>query len=163
GPTAEPIALSATFRALARPGVAVPGDSALLYNFGFFILLAYRPFPVASTAAKMGLEDFAAMGLGYVCFGWGTSVPITSVLAAPLLTQRIGRRGSLIVTLIGLAVLLAVMSFDVESVIGISVGVVSAALLLALRSPVFSESAMGVSAVPRPVASGTYARGRCVV
>src|SRR5699024_203501 len=46
GPTAEPIALSATFRDLARPGVAVLGVSALLYNFGFFILLAYSPFPV---------------------------------------------------------------------------------------------------------------------
>src|SRR5690625_6607810 len=52
GPTAEPIALSATFRALARPGVPVLGVSALLYNFRFFILLAYRSRPAAAAAAK---------------------------------------------------------------------------------------------------------------
>jgi ACDE family multidrug resistance protein len=101
GPTAEPIALSATFRALARPGVAVLGVSALLYNFSFFILLAYSPFPVEAAAAKMGIEDFGAMGLGYVFFGWGICVAVTSVFGAPLLTKRMGRRRSLIVTLIG--------------------------------------------------------------
>src|SRR5699024_11222965 len=128
-PTPAPLAPSATSRALARPGAAVLGVSALLYNFGFFILLAYSPFPVEASAAKMGIEDVVAMGLGYVFFGWGICVAITSVFGAPLLTKRMGRRRSLIVTLIGLAVLLAVMSFLVESFTGIIVCVVIAGLL----------------------------------
>src|SRR5699024_9323972 len=138
GPTAEPIALSATFRALARPGVAVLGVSALLYNFSFFILLAYSPFPVQAAAAKMGIEEFGAMGRGYVFCGWGICVAIASVFGAPLLTKRMGRRRSLMVTLSGLAVLLAVMSVIVESFIGIIICVVIADMLLGMLNNNFT-------------------------
>ncbi|WP_181274949.1 MFS transporter [Brevibacterium oceani] len=162
GASAEPIKLSATFRALARPGVAVLGISALMYNFGFFILLAYSPFPVEEAAAKMGIENFGAMGLGYVFFGWGICVAITSVFGAPLLTKRMGRRRSLVVTLIALAVLLGVMSFLVESLTGLIICIVIAGMLLGVLNTVFTESAMEVSDLPRPVASGTYSGVRFV-
>ena len=158
----EPIKLSATFRALARPGVLVLGIAALLYNFGFFILLAYSPFPVEAAAAKAGIEDFGAMGLGYVFFGWGMCVAITSVFGAPLLTKRLGRRRSLVVSLIALAVLLAVMGFLVESFTGIIVSVIVAGLILGVLNTVFTESAMEVSDLPRPVASGTYSGVRFI-
>lgn len=158
----EPIKLSATFRALARPGVAVLGVSALLYNFGFFILLAYSPFPVEAAAEKMGIENFGAMGLGYVFFGWGMCVAITSVFGAPLLTKRLGRRRSLVITLIALAVLLFVMAFLVESFVGIIVCVIAAGLILGVLNTVFTESAMEVSDLPRPVASGTYSGVRFI-
>lgn len=162
GAAAEPIRLSATFRALARPGVAILGVSALLYNFGFFILLAYSPFPVEAAAAKLGMEDFGAMGLGYVFFGWGICVAITSVFGAPVLTKRMGRRRSLIVTLVALAVLLGVMSFLVESLAGIIVCIIVAGMLLGVLNTVFTESAMEVSDLPRPVASGTYSGVRFI-
>lgn len=158
----EPIKLSATFRALARPGVLVLGIAALLYNFGFFILLAYSPFPVEAAAAKAGIEDFGAMGLGYVFFGWGMCVAITSVFGAPLLTKRLGRRRSLVVALIALAALLAVMGFLVESFVGIIVCVIVAGLILGVLNTVFTESAMEVSDLPRPVASGTYSGVRFI-
>ena len=158
----EPIRLSATFRALARPGVLVLGVAALLYNFGFFILLAYSPFPVEAAAAKMGIEDFGAMGLGWVFFGWGLCVAITSVFVAPLLTKRLGRRRSLVVTLIALAVLLFVMAFLVESFVGIIVCIVVAGMILGVLNTVFTESAMEVSDLPRPVASGTYSGVRFI-
>ncbi|AZL14312.1 MFS transporter [Brevibacterium aurantiacum] len=158
----EPIKLSATFRALARPGVLVLGIAALLYNFGFFILLAYSPFPVEAAAAKAGIEDFGAMGLGYVFFGWGMCVAITSVFGAPLLTKRIGRRRSLVVALIALAVLLAVMGFLVESFVGIIICVILAGLVLGVLNTVFTESAMEASDLPRPVASGTYSGVRFI-
>jgi ACDE family multidrug resistance protein len=162
GASAEPIKLSATFKALARPGVAILGVSALFYNFGFFILLAYSPFPVEAAAAKMGIENFGAMGLGYVFFGWGICVAVTSVFLAPALTKRMGRRTTLIVTLVGLAVLLGVMSFLVESFVGIIVCVVIAGMLLGVLNTVFTESAMEVSDLPRPVASGTYSGVRFI-
>ncbi|TSI19733.1 MFS transporter [Brevibacterium aurantiacum] len=158
----EPIKLSATFRALARPGVLVLGIAALLYNFGFFILLAYSPFPVEAAAATAGIEDFGAMGLGYVFFGWGMCVAITSVFGAPLLTKRIGRRRSLVVALIALAVLLAVMGILVKSFVGIIVCVIVAGLILGVLNTVFTESAMEVSDLPRPVASGTYSGVRFI-
>lgn len=158
----EPIKLSATFRALARPGICVLGIAALLYNFGFFILLAYSPFPVEAAAEKMGIENFGAMGLGYVFFGWGMCVAITSVFGAPILTKRMGRRRSLVVALTGLAVLLAVMGFLVESFVGIIVCVIAAGLILGVLNTVFTESAMEATDLPRPVASGTYSGVRFI-
>ncbi|GAA1862246.1 MFS transporter [Brevibacterium marinum] len=158
----EPIRLGATFRALARPGICVLGIAALLYNFGFFILLAYSPFPVEAAAAKMGIEDFGAMGLGYVFFGWGICVAITSVFGAPILTKRMGRRRSLVVSLVALAVLLAVMAFLVDSFVGIIICVIVAGLILGVLNTVFTESAMEATDLPRPVASGTYSGVRFI-
>ncbi|WP_309133327.1 MFS transporter, partial [Brevibacterium sp.] len=152
----EHVKLSATFRALAHPGICTLGIAALLYNFGFFVLLAYSPFPVEAAARAKGIEDFGAMGLGWVFFGWGVCLAITSVFGAPLLTKRIGRRRSLVVTLIVLAALLAAMAFLVESFVGIIVCVIAAGLLLGVLNTVFTESVMEVSELPRPVASGTY-------
>ncbi|MDN5737528.1 MAG: MFS transporter [Brevibacterium aurantiacum] len=158
----EPIKLSATFRALAHPGILALGISALLYNFGFFIILAYSPFPVEAAAAKMGIENFGAMGLGFVFFGWGISVAITSVFGAPILTKRIGRRRTLVATLIALAAILVVMSFIVESFVGIIICVILAGLVLGVLNTVFTESAMEASDLPRPVASGTYSGVRFI-
>lgn len=152
----ERIGLGATFRALAHPGIATLGIAALLYNFGFFVLLAYSPFPVEAAAHARGMEDFGAMGLGWVFFGWGVCLAVTSVFGAPLLTKRIGRRRSLVLTLVLLAALLAAMAFLVESFVGIIVCVIAAGLLLGVLNTVFTESVMEVSELPRPVASGTY-------
>ncbi len=153
---ADHVKLSATFRALAHPGICTLGISALLYNFGFFVLLAYSPFPVEAAAHRLGLEDFGAMGLGWVFFGWGVCLAVTSVFGAPLLTKRMGRRRSLVLTLILLAALLVAMAFLVESFVGIIVCVIAAGLLLGVLNTVFTESVMEVSELPRPVASGTY-------
>lgn len=154
--SAQPVRLSATFKALAHPGVGIVAVAALLYNFGFFILLAYSPFPVEAAAAKAGIEDFGAMGLGYVFFGWGICLAITSVFGAPLLTKRFGRRTSLIIALVVLAALMVTMSFLVVSFVGLIVCVIVAGLVLGVLNTVFTESAMEVSDLPRPVASGSY-------
>jgi ACDE family multidrug resistance protein len=54
------------------------------------------------------------------------------------------------------------MSVIVESFIGIIICVVIAGLLLGLLNTVFTESAMEVSDLPRPVASGTYSGVRFI-
>ena len=54
-------------------GLLIAGLVALFYNFGFFTLLAYTPFPL-----HMG-----AHALGLVFFGWGLMVAVFSVFAAP--------------------------------------------------------------------------------
>ena len=55
--------------------------AALFYNIGFFVLLAYTPYPLG----------FGAMGIGLTFFGWGVGLAITSVWVAPLLTARMKR------------------------------------------------------------------------
>src|SRR5690606_38352239 len=73
-----PAKLSAPFRALAIPALAVLAVVALLYNIGFFVLLAYTPFPLG----------FDAIGLGLTFCAWGISLAVTSVWIAPILTAR---------------------------------------------------------------------------
>ncbi len=43
--------------------------TALLYNYGFFTLLAYTPFPL----------DMGAYSIGFIFFGWGVALAIASV------------------------------------------------------------------------------------
>ena len=58
-------------------GVAI---TALLYNFGFFTLLAFTPFPL----------DMSAHQIGLIFFGWGLALAFTSVVVAPRLQHRFG-------------------------------------------------------------------------
>src|SRR5204862_4047720 len=72
--------LGAPLRALRHGGLLGLGLTALFYNFGFFTLLAFTPFP-------LGLD---AHGLGYVFFGWGLMVAVFSVFVAPWVGRRLG-------------------------------------------------------------------------
>ncbi|MGO1312835.1 MAG: MFS transporter, partial [Brevibacterium aurantiacum] len=68
----------------------------------------------------------------------------------------------LVATLIALAAILVVMSFIVESFVGIIICVILAGLVLGVLNTVFTESAMEASDLPRPVASGTYSGVRFI-
>ena len=57
---ARKVSLAAPIRALRHRGLLITGLVALFYNFGFFTLLAYTPFPL-----RLGVHE-----LGYVFFGW---------------------------------------------------------------------------------------------
>src|SRR5580765_674163 len=62
--------ISAPLKALSHRGLLTVGLTALLYNFGFFTLLAFTPFPLAMGAHQVGLIFFgwalllAAMAIG---------------------------------------------------------------------------------------------------
>jgi MFS transporter, ACDE family, multidrug resistance protein len=58
-------------RALKHRGLLTLGLTALCYNFGFFTMLAYTPFPLRLDAH------------GLVFFGWGVLLAVTSVFLAP--------------------------------------------------------------------------------
>ena len=47
---------------------------------GFFTLLAFTPFPLDMTASQVG----------YIFFGWGLLLAITSVWVAPVLQRLFG-------------------------------------------------------------------------
>ena len=63
--------------------------TALGYNWGFFTLLAYTPFPM-----HLGIHE-----LGYVFTGWGIMVAIFAVFVAPRLQARFGTARTLYVNL----------------------------------------------------------------
>ncbi len=148
----KPSPLSAPFKALTKPALAVLAVAALFYNIGFFILLAYTPFP-------LGLD---AMGLGLTFFGWGLAVAITSVWVAPLLTHRLPRTRVLWVVLLLLALDLVAAGLFVSNTVGLIVCVVLGGALLGVMNTVLTESVMAATDLPRPVASSAYSAVRFI-
>jgi len=67
----------ATLSALLTLGLA-----ALFYNFGFFSLLAWSPFPLEQAAHAAGVAEFGAHELGLIFCGWGIALAVTSVFAS---------------------------------------------------------------------------------
>jgi len=145
-----PVRFSAPFRALRNPALAVLAATALFYNVGFFVLLAYTPFP-------LGLD---AIGLGLVFFGWGLSVAVTSVWIAPLLTARLKRTTVLAIVLPLLALDLLGAAFFVSSTVGLIVAVVVGGMLLGVNNTVLTEAVMEATDLPRSVASSAYSSVR---
>ena len=154
GPVARaPVALSAPFVALAKvPPIRTLAIAALLYNYAFFTLLAYTPFPLG----------FGAIGLGLTFFGWGLALAITSIWVAPWLTRRV-RRTSIIVWAFAIfAALLVATAFLVASPAALVVIVVASGLVQGVLNTVVTEAVMEASELPRAVASSAYSAVRFV-
>jgi ACDE family multidrug resistance protein len=151
-PAAKPVVtrISAPFRALARPALGILAATALFYNIGFFVLLAYTPFALV----PLGLSD--AITLGFIFFGWGISVAITSVWVAPLLTARMPRTRVLWFVLPLLALDLVALAMLVDSAVGLIVCIVIGGLLLGILNTVLTECVMEATDLPRAVASSAY-------
>lgn len=156
------IPLSATFAALRHPALLTLGLAALFYNYGFFSLLAYTPFPLEAAAKRAGIAAFGAHQLGLIFCGWGLGLALTSVFAAPVLTRRFGRQRVMYAMLTMLAADLAVMAWQVDDLRALVVATVVAGLFLGVLNTVFTESVMEATALPRSVASSTYSGIRFV-
>jgi Arabinose efflux permease len=141
---------SAPFRALGRPALAILAAAALFYNIGFFVLLAFTPFPLG----------FDAIGLGLTFFGWGIAVAVTSVWLAPVLTARVRRTTVLAVVLPLLALDLLACGLSVASPAGLVVGVIVGGLLLGILNTVLTEAVMEATDLPPRVASSAYSAVR---
>ncbi len=70
---AQPSSISAPLLALRHRGLLTMGMTGLLYNWGFFTLLAYSPY----------LMELSAIRLGFVFFGWGLLLAFFAVFGAP--------------------------------------------------------------------------------
>lgn len=152
---AAKVSILASFRALRNPALLALAIVALFYNFGFFVLLAYSPYPMEAAASAAGLT-FGAHELGLVFFGWGLALAITSVLVAPVLTRRLGLRPVLFAMLGGLTVCLALLALFVESLPGLVAVVIVSGLLLGVMNTALTEAVMEATDLPRNVASSTY-------
>jgi MFS family permease len=144
--TANPTSISAPLRALRHRGLLTVGVTALLYNVGFFTLLAFTPFPLA-----LGARD-----IGLIFFGWGLLLAITSVFVAPLVQRRVGTMAGIVCALVGFAVILAVMAVGTEHKAVLVVGVILAGAFLGVNNTLITETVMKVAPVERGVASAAY-------
>ncbi|MGY1802621.1 MFS transporter [Blastococcus sp. SYSU D00922] len=138
--------LAAPLKALRHRGLLTMSVTALLYNWGFFTMLGFAPFP-------MGLS---AIQLGFVFFGWGLLVAVFSVIGAPRLQNRFGTARSLYAALGLFAVDLAVMSVWADRTAVLITTVVVSGIFIGINNTLTTQAVMLVSPVERPVASAAY-------
>jgi ACDE family multidrug resistance protein len=133
-------------RALRHRGLRIMSLTALCYNWGFFTLLAYTPFPM-----HLGIHE-----LGYVFTGWGILVAIFAVFVAPRAQRRFGTPRSLYVNLALLAIDLVVIAAFTSSQITLIVAVIVSGAFVGLNNTLTTQSVMLVAPVERPIASAAY-------
>ena len=138
--------LADPFRALRHRGLLGVAVTALLYNFGFFTLLAFTPFPLDMTAHQIGL----------IFFGWGLALAFTSVVVAPRLQHRFGTVPTLIVNLLAFTATLVVMALGTEHKAVLATCVVVAGLFIGINNTLITETVMKAAPVERAVASAAY-------
>jgi MFS family permease len=138
--------LADPFRALRHRGLLGVAITALLYNFGFFTLLAFTPFPL----------DMSAHQIGLIFFGWGLALAFTSVVVAPWLQRRFGTVRVLIVNLLAFSSLLAVMAMFTDEKAVLASCVVIAGLFIGVNNTLITETVMKAAPVERGVASAAY-------
>ncbi|WP_029117992.1 MFS transporter [Mycobacterium sp. URHB0044] len=138
--------LADPFRALRHRGLLGVAITALLYNFGFFTLLAYTPFPLDMTAHQIGL----------IFFGWGMALAFTSVVVAPRLQHRFGTVPTLLVNLLAMTATLAAMAVWTDDKAVLAGCVVVAGLFIGVNNTLITETVMKAAPVERGVASAAY-------
>lgn len=143
---ARPTSITAPLKALGHRGLLTVGITALLYNFGFFTLLAFTPFPLA-----MGAHE-----IGFIFFGWGVLLAITSVFVAPMVQRRFGTMAGIVGALLGFAVILAAMAIWTDNKTVLVIGVILAGAFLGVNNTLITETVMKVAPVERGVASAAY-------
>lgn len=140
------------FRALRHRGLLTVGITALLYNYGFFTLLAYTPFPL----------DMGTYSIGFIFFGWGLCLAVASVFLAPKLQQAYGTLNMMMLSLLLFAVDLGVMALFTENKTVLIVGTVVAGLFLGVNNTLITETVMISAPVERSTASAAYSFVRFV-
>ena len=145
-PAPRKTSLADPFKALRYPGLLTVALTALFYNMGFFTLLAFAPFPLDMTASQVG----------WVFFGWGLLLALTSVWGAPWLQRRFGTIPTVLASLALFAADLAAMAVLTENKTALVVGIVLAGALLGINNTLITEAVMGSAPVERPVASAAY-------
>ncbi|WP_017812503.1 MULTISPECIES: MFS transporter [Paenibacillus] len=140
--------LADPFRALKFPALKTLAIVAFLYNFGFFTLMAYSPY-------VMGLDEH---GLGYVFFGWGILLAITSVFVAPKLQARFNLAGSMgvMLTLFALDLVFMGLGAAFGSPTLVIIGVIVAGIFLGINNTLITTAVMESAPVERSVASAAY-------
>jgi MFS family permease len=142
----ERVSVLDPLRALRHREVRASGLTAVFYNFGFFTLLAYTPFPLG-----LGAHE-----LGYVFFGWGLMLAVFAVFVAPMLSRRVGDVRGLGFALAGFTVLLALMGVLHASQTALIIGVIVAGTFLGVINTLMTQMVMESAPVKRPVASAAY-------
>ncbi|MFD3559940.1 MFS transporter [Streptomyces sp. NPDC058686] len=142
----RPTSPIAPLKALRHRGLLTMGIMALLYNWGFFTMLGYAPYPMKLDAHELGL----------VFTGWGLLVAAFSVFFAPRLQARFGTAPVLYANLLGLGIVMAIIAAGVSTPTVVIVAVIVSGAFIGINNTLTTQAVMLVSPVERPVASSAY-------
>jgi ACDE family multidrug resistance protein len=146
-PTGRRTSLADPFRALRHKPLLLLALTAIFYNLGFFVILAAGPFALPSAGI---------IQIGWIFFGWGLLLAVTSVVVAPMLQRRFGTVPTMLAA-IGLFMLdLAMMAVFTAHEPVIIVGIIVAGAFIGINNTMITEGVMGAAPVERPVASAAY-------
>ena len=143
---ARPTSLTAPLKALRHRGLLTMGIMALLYNWGFFTMLGYAPYPMELNAHRLGL----------VFTAWGLLVAAFSVFVAPRLQARYGTAKVLYVNMAALAIVMVVIAAGVTTPATVIGAVIVSGAFIGINNTLTTQAVMLVSPVERPVASSAY-------
>jgi MFS transporter, ACDE family, multidrug resistance protein len=143
---AQRTSLAAPLQALRHRSLLTMSITALFYNWGFFTMLGYAPYPM----------ELSAIQLGFVFFGWGLLVAFFSIFGAPRLQARFGTAPSLYGALGFFAVLLLLIGLFTDVRWALIVCVIASGVVVGINNTLTTQAVMLVAPVPRPVASAAY-------
>jgi MFS family permease len=140
------VSLLDPLRALRHRSLLTMGLTALLYNWGFFTVLGYAPFPM-----HLGTHQ-----LGYVFTGWGVLVGLFAIFGAPWIQRRLGLMRALYLNLALFAVDVLVIGLFIHSRTTLIVAVILSGIFIGTNNTITTQAVMTVAPVERPIASASY-------
>lgn len=133
-------------KALRHRSLLTMGLMALCYNWGFFTVLGYAPYPMELDTHK----------LGYVFTGWGVLVALFSVFGAPWLQSRLGIAKALYLNLALFAVDILVIGLFTDNRTTLIVAVIVTGCFIGVNNTITTQAVMTVAPVERSTASAAY-------
>jgi MFS family permease len=145
-PKSERVSIVEPLRALRHRATRGSGLTAIFYNFGFFTLLTYSPFPL-----RLGIHQ-----LGYTFACWGVMLAIFAVFVAPRIGRRYGDVRGLGASLSAIVAILLLMGVLHASQTALIICVVASGAFLGITNTLMTQVVMESASVPRPIASSAY-------
>src|SRR5260370_10953193 len=148
-PTPKPThktSLSAPLRALRHRGLLTMSLTAVCYNWGFFTVLGYAPFPMALSPIRLGV----------VSTGWGIFVALFAVFGAPRLQASLGIARTMYLNLTAFAVVVLVIAIWTTDRAVLIPAVIVSGIFIGINNTVTTQAVMTLSPVEKPVASAAY-------
>jgi MFS transporter, ACDE family, multidrug resistance protein len=128
------------------PPFLVSALSAMLYYYGFFVVLAYSPNVLA---------DLSPVQIGFVFFGWGLCLAYGSAVLSHNLERKYAPKTLLPVGLMGYVVILLLLFLASKTWVIVALIIVSG-LFSGLNNALFTSLVMDVSPFERSITSGAY-------
>jgi MFS transporter, ACDE family, multidrug resistance protein len=138
--------ITAPIRALRHRALLTMGLTALLYNWGFFTVLGFAPFPMHLDTHQLGIAFT----------GWGVLVAIFAVFGAPRLQARFGIARTLQVNLTLFAIDIGVIAIFIHDQAVLIGAVVATGIFIGVNNTITTQAVMTVAPVERSVASAAY-------